>query len=70
MQQVPGHVLHHGRVAREDGLGVHDLALLGPRPDVPQTDGLEEGHTRVNLNALESIHSLLFLEGIVLRRAG
>ena len=35
VQEVPGHVLHHRRVACEDGLGVHDLALLGHRADVP-----------------------------------
>ena len=40
VQQVPGDVLHHRRVAREDGLGVDDLALLGPGADVPQADGL------------------------------
>ena len=28
MQQVPGHVLHHRRVAVEDRLGIDDLVLL------------------------------------------
>lgn len=35
VEQVPGDVLHHGGVAREDGLGVHYLSFLWHRADVP-----------------------------------
>lgn len=42
MQKVPGNILHNSSMACEDGLGVHDLPLLGNRANVPKTDGLRE----------------------------
>lgn len=41
MEEVPGDVLHYGRMPREDGLGVDDLALLWIAADVPKADCLE-----------------------------
>lgn len=43
MEQMPGDVFHHGCVPREDGLSIHYLPLLWAGPDVPETDGLEDG---------------------------
>lgn len=42
MQKVPGNILHNSSVACEDGLGIHDLSLLGNRANVPKTDSLQK----------------------------
>lgn len=42
MQKVPGNILHNSSMACEDGLGIHDLSLLGNRANVPKTDSLRE----------------------------
>jgi len=49
---MPGDVLHHRRVAGEDGLRVHDLPFLWAGADVPKTDGLqsnERGAVRISV---------------------
>lgn len=40
VEQVPGNILHHGSVAGEDSLSIHNLSLLGDCADVPQADSL------------------------------
>lgn len=42
MQKVPGNILHNSSMACEDGLGIHNLSLLGNRTDVPKTDSLRQ----------------------------
>ena len=43
MEQMPGHVLHDGGVAGENGLGVDHLVLLGSGVDVPKADRVVVG---------------------------
>lgn len=49
MQQVPGHVLHHGRVSREDVLGIDDSILSRRSVDIPQADGVVVTKITTNL---------------------